>query len=126
MLRSLAIEARAKLIWGDRPSDVRQWLSTRGVTDEQIEVIVRHAMCERARTIRGMGLKDVLIGLPLSLGGTFLCVAAFKHNHADRVGRGMGAVFVAVGYGFFRTLRGAERLIAGARMEGSIPEMDDD
>ena len=64
---SLAWEARAKIIWGDKPDDVHAWLVGSRIDHFTADQIVAVAVSERASTMRKNGLRDLCIGIPISL-----------------------------------------------------------
>jgi hypothetical protein len=55
-------EARAKILWGDPPEEVVHYLRVQGFSEEEAWEVVDAAFQERAATIRGMGIKKILLG----------------------------------------------------------------
>jgi len=60
-------EARARIFWGEARDEVVKHLVNNGVEREEAGGIVEAFVHERADTIRKMGLKKLLIGLPCVL-----------------------------------------------------------
>lgn len=66
-------EAKAKILWGDKPEAVTHFLMLQGFTQEEASEKVRAMMKERIRTIRTKGVAKTLGGAVLTLGsGGFL------------------------------------------------------
>ncbi len=122
-LKSLAIEARARIIWGESPEQIREWLAANGLQKQDIDFVVELSSRERALEIRKMGLTDLAIGIPvaaLGLAVTILLTNGREHFSTSRI---VGAAILAALYGLWRTVRGIDRLICGSRIRGSIPDM---
>ena len=61
-------DARAKISWGDPPEEVVKFLMIQGFGYEEANSIVNAMFKERAKAVRGKGIKKVFIGI------AFLCV----------------------------------------------------
>lgn len=109
-------EARAKLMWGTSVSDVRDYLIGRRVPAEQIRVIIAAAIEDRARTMRHKGVRDILIAV-LLLGGGGLWVMAWRSF--------VWAPATITVLGVLLLLRGAWRLLRGAKAPGSVTDSED-
>lgn len=123
---ALARDARARVIWGDPPETVIRWLADHGVPEAEARDIVRGARMERGREIRLMGLRDAGIGLLLLALG--VAIALYIWNGGGRMSPRRSETFaggcIAAAIGFWRTLRGIERILEGAAAQGSIPDME--
>ena len=118
---AILVEARARIIWGSRVSEVREWLQSRGVAQEQIDTIVQRAQRERAIEIRKVGLRDIVIGVLLfSLSAVFF-VALPLHGgvYARPSITGLFAVL-----GVWRVAEGIWRLFCGNTIRGSLTDID--
>jgi hypothetical protein len=58
-------EARAKIFWGDPPEEVTKFLMMQGVHVQEASQLVQEMFLERAATIRGIGMRKILMGIPL-------------------------------------------------------------
>lgn len=123
--RSRLTEARARIIWGDPPNDVVQWLVSKGDSPVSAEAAVRSWRRERADEIRRMGLRDLLLGVPLAVAGTAGCVESLRPGlrYTDSHEIFAGAALMAV-IGAWRVLKGIGRIIEGAAARGSIPDLE--
>lgn len=124
-LQEAVIEARASIIWGESTEQAADALRAKGFTAAQIKLIIDTCVKERAREIRYLGFKDVLLGSALLLlGSAFFLSLHFLHIQSARlIGRLFGLAALAVGYGLWRCIRGVERLMDGARTAGSLADM---
>ena len=122
-LKSLVIEARARIIWGESSADTRAWLVAQGLAPAEAEYIVRQSRRERAKEIRRIGLRNLLTGIGLLLGGTalFMLSGGIHHRAGSRI---ILVAFFMVLCGVWQVVQGIERLVEGAQAEGSIPDME--
>ena len=58
-------EARAKMIWGDTPETVTNYLRMQGFNKEDAEALVRDLVKERKSAVRGIGSRKILTGVGL-------------------------------------------------------------
>lgn len=61
----IEIEARAKVTWGDSREEVLKFIMMQGVSAAEATEMANEMFAERAKTIRGAGVRRMLIGLPL-------------------------------------------------------------
>lgn len=127
---SLAWEARAKIIWGDKTDDVRTWLVGCGINDFMADQIVAFAVSERAGTMRKNGMRDLCIGIPVGLAGAAVgvgAVLAVKQFNIPFRGPAVVGAFatLALMYGVNLTWRGLERIIGGSRTAGAASDVED-
>lgn len=132
--RQLPWEARARIIWGERLSDVQQWLELRGIEPLTANRIVTIATRERSVAIRALGMIDLAIGLPVLAAGVALWLGKevleqalpLRWPWAPGMRRGrwvVGLSLLAVAYGGYRTWRGLTRVFGGSHVEGSVADM---
>ena len=124
-LQEAVIEARASIIWGESTEKAADALRAKGFKEAQIKLIIDTCLRERALEIRRLGLRDVVIGAGLLLLAAAVFVGVYVLNfHATRVlYKLFGAGLLLAGYGAWRFIRGAERLMDGARTSGSLADM---
>jgi hypothetical protein len=58
----IAVEARAKIIWGESPEKVRDYLMSKNVGEKDAAVLLEEVMAERAASIRSDGMKKIWLG----------------------------------------------------------------
>jgi len=58
-------EARAKILWGDPPEEVTTYLISHGIGYKEASGMVSAMFQERAATLRGIGIKKIVIGSAL-------------------------------------------------------------
>jgi hypothetical protein len=58
-------EARAKIFWGDAREEVIAFMAVKGISRPEAAEFVDEVLKERAQTIRGVGLRKILVGIPL-------------------------------------------------------------
>ena len=119
--KSVVIEARARVIWGDRVSDVGEWMVEQGVDPQAVEEILAPCLRERAAEVRRIGVRDLMVGIPLVVLGVGAFVAVSRYH--IRAGRLLGVPVLAVVYGVWRIVKGLDRVLGGAKSAGSIPDM---
>lgn len=138
----LAIEAQAKITWGDSPREVQLWLQASGLSRVDAEQIVEACVGERSASMRKRGVVDTSIAIACGVATLVLGVVSWWFMNvevpdaAEAGGRpasrlvarlavagfvlcvlsGLGAVHFGI--------RGGERLLRGAKAEGA--DMDDD
>ena len=120
-LESVLIEARASIIWGKPLSEVRDTLRSAGLSQAEVEFVLKTCTRERAAEIRRIGLRDLMVG------GAVLILASlpFAAVHFGGVFHSRmvaGSVLLAV-YGLWRAGKGIDKLMSGARMHGSVTDM---
>jgi len=65
LIEQAKVEARAKIIWGDKPKQVIFFLRARGVSLEEAIEITDAAFAERTAEIRAAAVKKIITGLCL-------------------------------------------------------------
>jgi len=111
-------EARAKIFWGDEPQEVIKYLRMQGITLEEAVMLVESMSQERAETIRGMGLRKILVGIAL------VCVpiiAWIVFNNAGVIPLKLFAITIMVGlYGAWLLLKGSMMFFAPKSEPGDV------
>ena len=119
-LERLAVQARARITWGESQASVRDWLTTEGITQPWTDKILDLAMTERSRSIRRKGLWDLFIGMTAIVLGIGLACGLVVINNLFGIVP-MYGVILAAGialYGLYRILSGITRLILGGHFSG--------
>jgi hypothetical protein len=129
----LIIEARARIIWGEELSSVREFMISNGMSATDADIKIKEFNLERIREIRGIGLRNTLIGGTL-VGGTgigiYLCMT-YGRSHGGLgygrhgYGRALGFLVVAGAYGLWKLINGIIYLLRPQSEHKSIPDIED-
>lgn len=114
----LAAEARARIIWGHNPEEVLEWLQENGTPSAVADAIVKAGLAERAREVRGNGMRELAKGGALVLGAGLIAVAMFSLFERVPV-RLLVPVFAGALYGLYLLLNGAISVLSGSS-HGSV------
>jgi hypothetical protein len=130
--KSLAWEARAKITWGDPGREVRMWLVDNGIDRFTAKRIVAIAVRERAMAIRVKGIRDLVMGIVLGVGGAAIGLSAVMMGKLGLIGFRLRWLVVlgtmsviALLFGVHLTWRGLARIIGGARTKGAVSDVGD-
>ena len=117
-------EARAKMLWGDKPLQVLAYLLSQGFTREDASELVKEFLAERTRIIRWKGIKYVAIGIVLFLVPAITLAVAFFDNHIPNL-RAVG-VWVVIGLaGVSLLIKGIFILISPGSTSGDASDSSD-
>jgi hypothetical protein len=118
---SLIWEARARIMWGEKPHKVKEYLTENGVEQRMIDDIIKVSLKERASEIRQRGVTELLCGVGIALlgGSGFGAMYLIGYWHS----KVFAACGLAVAYGLFRLIRGLSWVSDGSNMRGSITDM---
>jgi hypothetical protein len=58
----IAVEARAKIMWGESPAKVHAFLMSKNVGEKDATTLLEEVITERAETVRSDGTKKLWIG----------------------------------------------------------------
>jgi hypothetical protein len=120
----LITEARARIIWGEELSSVREFLTSNGMSGADADAKIQEFNLERNREIRGIGLRNTLIGLGLS-GGAGIAIYLFTANrYSHRSGRAVISFAVLGIYGLWKLLKGIFYLLRPQSEHKSISDID--
>jgi hypothetical protein len=128
--RTLAWEARAKIMWGEEGRAVRDWLSALGIDSARAKKVVALALRERAGIIRAKGAWALVGGILLTLGG--VGVGGVRPYLRAEDGAGLdvpplwATTLLGFVFGLYPMCVGAARLILGARFKGSLHDEVED
>jgi hypothetical protein len=114
-------EARARIIWGEASSGVRDFLITNGVSDLVADAKLKEFMIERNLELRRIGLRNVVIGAVLTSAAsvTIYLWLPFLGN----ANYGVGLVGIAGIYGFWKLVTGIVYLVRPQSEPKSIPDI---
>ncbi len=121
-LEQQVTEARAKIIWGEAPEQVRIYLQESGLDADQADRVLQICLAERGREVRRLGLRDLVIGICCSLVGAgfiFLHLWMFP----GLMTRVMGLFLTLALFGIWKWIKGLDLLLSGAKTSGSVSKM---
>jgi hypothetical protein len=117
-------EARARIIWGEPSSSVRYFLISNGISDLVADAKLKEFELERNRELRGIGLRDVLIGILLTGAAGITLYIALPHASATSGEiKALAVVLLAGAYGLWKLGRGVIYLIRPQSEHKSIPDI---
>src|SRR5438067_1197483 len=120
----LISEARARIIWGDSSSSVRDFLISNGISDSIADTKLREFGIERNRELRKIGLRKVLLGIVLiAPAGITLFVAFFHGTASSGIIKALAVVFLAGCYGLWKLVKGIIYLVRPQTEHKSIPDI---
>jgi hypothetical protein len=113
-------EARAKILWGDKPEEVIHFLMIQGFPHEEASEKVRTMIKERLGTIRAKGMVKMLAGLGATLGSGGLLWLFLKVGFFSPFV--LGIVGLAVVLGLWLFLNGLFKILAPGSQLGDASD----
>lgn len=115
-----AVEAKAKISWGDSPESVTAYLRMQGYEREEAKEMVDELYRERVALVRGTGIKKIVVGsilvcVPIATLIGFLAIGVIYTN--------LLALTVMVGlWGLWTVFKGITMIIAPKMEHGDVAE----
>jgi hypothetical protein len=75
----LIVEARARIIWGEASSSVRDFLIASGMSAIDADTKIKELIAERNREIRKAGIKSIYIGVASACGAGIWLYIGLRH-----------------------------------------------
>lgn len=117
-------EARARIIWGEASSTVRDFLISNGVSVAVAEAKLEEFQFERSREIRKIGLRNVLAGGILTgAAGVTLYLACGIATASSGIATALAVVLMAGLFGLWKLVKGFVCLVRPQSEHGSIPDV---
>jgi hypothetical protein len=116
------IEAKAKILWGDPPKEVINFLMIRGLNHQEASETVRMLFKERLAAIRADGIGKILTGIFVALGSASSLVFFVKIGFISIWL--LGAVAIAGVYGLWTILVGVLKVLAPKSERGDASDND--
>lgn len=118
------VEARARIIWGEPALGVRGFLVSNGISDEVAYAKIREFQLERDRELRGIGLRNALIGLVLAgSAGVTLYMTLPSASATSGIIKALAVVLLAGVYGVWKLVKGVIYLVRPQSEHKSIPDI---
>ncbi|HWW03254.1 MAG TPA: hypothetical protein VNZ64_26365 [Candidatus Acidoferrum sp.] len=117
-------EARARIVWGEPSSSVRDFLISNGVSDLVADAKLKEFELERRRELRGIGLRNLLIGIVLTgCAGITLYMALRMASASSGIIKALALVLLAGMYGLWKLVKGVVYLVRPQSEHKSIPDI---
>ncbi len=117
-------EARARIIWGEPVSSVREFLVSNGVSDPLADAKLKEFELERSQELRRIGLRNVLTGLVLTgAAGVTLYLGFRTASATSGIISALAVVLLAGVYGLWKLVKGARYLVRPQSEHKSIPDI---
>jgi hypothetical protein len=124
-LDGLFTEARADIIWGEDPAEVRCFLTANGVPGAVADAKLKEFVLERNREIRSMGIGNLIIGLPLTVVAGVLGYLMLPHSVNSSGAKGITVLLLCMLYGIWKLVAGIFYLVRPQSEHKSIPDIID-
>jgi hypothetical protein len=126
----IVTEARARIIWGEPASFVRDSLISKGYSENEADAQIREFCAERNAEIRRIGVRDIVIGGALVLVASLIFYFCFGNLHFGLTvthifGKFLGIVAVGLVYGLWKLVTGVFYLVRPQSEEESITEISE-
>jgi hypothetical protein len=125
--------ARAKILWGEPSSSVRDFLIANGISDSDADNAIEEICAERNKEIRKIAIKKTFLGAAITAGTGILLfsfipeIANYDTSNSLIGARGLPAVAVVIMiggyYGLSRLIDGIMYLVRPESKDGCISEM---
>lgn len=122
----ITAQARAKLIWGEPPQAVHEFLVSHGISDGDADAKIAEFSAERAADIRRIGVNKIFIGGLLTGASVVFFYFGYRDGafHTDyRSARGQALIAVAGIYGSWKLIDGIIYLVGPRSEKRSITEI---
>jgi hypothetical protein len=120
---SIMTEARARIIWGEPPSSVRDYLTSKGISDSEAESAIARFCAERNGEIRRIGVRNTFIGAILVCGGGVTVYLCLRLGYSSGFLRGAVAGMIGVLFGIWKLYSGIIDLVRPQAEHRSVPDI---
>jgi hypothetical protein len=113
-------EARARIIWGESPASVRDYLVASGVESVVADTKLEEFSLERNRELRRIGIRSILIGILVAgIAGIPIWIGFHLHTF----NRALAVPMLGILYGVWKLSIGSIYLICPQLVHKSIPDI---
>jgi hypothetical protein len=114
------LEAKARIMWGDPPMQVLAYLRSQGYGKEESSVLVDELVQERAATLRGKGIINIIGGSILICLPVGAIVVLRNEGYINS--KLVGIMFLLGVYGIYLVVKGVLMLMAPKSISGDVEE----
>ena|SRR5579859_3954091 len=122
-------EARARIIWGESSSCVRDYLTSNGIPNADADAKIKEFNLERNAEIRRLGVRNIVIGVALIGTAGIMLYSLFASSHIPSLtvssAKGYGIVVLAGVYGIWKLVNGIVCLVRPQSEHESIPDISE-
>ena len=119
----LLSEARARIIWGESPLSVHDFLTSNCVSDTIAGARIKEFILERNAEIRKIGIKNTLVGVVLTGAACITSYLIISNRGSSAFARALGLVLLAGLYGLWKLVNGVVYLVRPQSEHKSIPDI---
>jgi hypothetical protein len=116
-------EARARIIWGEPSSSVRDFLTSNGISAIDADTKIGAFCEERNAELRKMGIRNTLVGALLSAGAGVAVYLCLRLGFSSGFVRCAAVCMVGVFYGIWKLCKGIQYLVCPQSEHKSIPDI---
>lgn len=120
---TLITEARARIIWGERYSSVREFLTSNGLSATEADASIHEFEQERHAAIRKHGIKNVLLGTVLLAAVAILLYLSFAGPEFGGDIHSLAAATVGGVFGIWKLVNGLIYLLRPQSEDRSVAEV---
>jgi len=116
-------EARARIIWGEPSSSVRDFLTSNGISAADADTKIEKFYAERNAELRKIGIRNTLIGAALVPGAGITFYLCLRTGNSSGSARGAAVCLFGVFYGIWKLYKGIIYLVRPQSERKSIPDI---
>ena len=116
-------EARARIIWGEPSSSVRDFLTSNGISAIDADTKIGAFCAERNAELRRMGIRNTLVGALLLVGAAITVYLCLRLGFSSGFLKCAAVSLVGVFYGIWRLYKGITYLVRPRSEHKSIPDI---
>jgi len=118
-------EARARIIWGDSVTSVRDYLVSNGISSSVADAKLVEFCLERNRELRRIGFRNLLSGVVLAgASGITIWIGVRHGTPSSGIARALALVLVVGCYGLWKLVVGIVYLVRPQSEHKSIPDIE--
>jgi hypothetical protein len=118
-------EARARIIWGEPSSSVRDYLTSNGISGGDADTKIKEFCAERNAEIRKVGIRNTFFGAAIAGAAGITVYLCLRLGHSSGSVKCAVASMAAVFYGIGKLCAGIFDLVRPQSEEKSIPDMEE-
>lgn len=119
-MNKIYAEARCRIIWGDEPESVKEYIIGSGISNEQAEGMIHTLLDERYRAVKRNGKIKAIKGLAVTILCSGLLFLILSNLDSIRTRRGGGLALPALGllWGLWKGIDGIIEILNPSKFKG--------